>query len=159
MLMSVCIKAPRAQVWEVLADVENISLWSNAVVSAKTEEIKTGIGTKRACTLSNNTTIYEEWTEWRENESYTYQGFDLPMMKSAQNTWSVKALNAEETLLTTRAELVLKGGRWGRCLEPLLRIAFKKMGQQSLAAFKYLVEEKKPYSGAHSMLPKPSSLC
>lgn len=159
MVMSVCINASKAQVWKVLADVENISLWSSAVVSAKTEDIKTGVGTRRTCELSNNSTFFEEWTEWVENEFYTYQGFELPLMKTAQNTWSVKALNAEETLLTTHAEVVLKGGFLGRCLEPLMRLAFTIMGRQSLAAFKYFVEEKKPFSGPHRMLPKPLAAC
>ncbi|MEP2426106.1 MAG: hypothetical protein ABJH99_08825, partial [Tateyamaria sp.] len=44
--------------------------------------------------------------------------------------------------MTTQADVVLKGGRLGRLLEPLLRLASRKMGSQSLAAFKYLVEEK-----------------
>ena len=32
---SICIEASKFRVWEVLSDIENISLWSNAVISAK----------------------------------------------------------------------------------------------------------------------------
>ncbi|MEP2426107.1 MAG: SRPBCC family protein [Paracoccaceae bacterium] len=88
--MSVCIRAPKSQVWKVLADVENIPLWSSAVVSAKADDKKPGIGTKRTCRLSNQSAIFEEWTDWNENESYTYRGFNLTLIESAQNTWSVK---------------------------------------------------------------------
>ena len=157
--MSVCIKAPKNQVWDVLADIENIPLWSNAVISAETGETKTGAGATRTCKLTNQSTIFEKWTDWKENESYTYQGFDLPMVKSAQNTWSVQTVGTEETLLTTHADVVLKGGLLGRCLEPLVRLASKRMGNQALAAFKYLVEEGKPFAGKHNLLPKPMSVC
>ncbi len=159
MALTVCINASKSKVWDVLSDVENIPLWSSAVRSAKTDSLKRGVGTVRTCELQNNTTIFEKWIDWRENESYTYQGFNLPLVKFAQNTWSVEALDENMTLLKTNAEIVLKGGLFGKCLEPLVRLMSARLGHQSLAALKYLVEENKPFDGPHSSLPKPSGIC
>ena len=159
MTSSICINAPITKVWDMLSDVENIPLWSSAVTSAKASFVKGGVGTTRTCVLKNKTTIFEEWIDWRENESYTYQGFNLPLVKSVQNKWSVEALGQQMTLLTTTAEVEMKGGLFGRCLEPLVHIVSAKMGRQALAAFKYLVEENIPFEGNHASLPRPSIIC
>ncbi len=159
MKYSACIDASPETTWVFLTDLENISSWSEAVLSSECKgERKRGIGAERTCRLSKNTVITECWTSWEEGESYTYEGFDLPLVKSAQNTWSVKAENGK-TLLTTESEIVLKGGIFGRLLEPLMLLISKKMGSDSLSAFKYLVENGKPYQGKHSSLPRVSATC
>jgi carbon monoxide dehydrogenase subunit G len=156
---SICIEAPKEQVWDVLSDIENISLWSDAVTSAKADSDARAVGVTRTCQLKNNTTIFERWIDWREGESYTYQGFNLPLVKTAQNKWSVDALSEGTTLLTTVADVELKGGRFGRFLEPLVRLMSAKMGNQALASFKYLVEQGKPFDSQHASLPRPSAIC
>jgi len=62
-------------------------------------------------------------------------------------------------LLTTESEVLLKGGILGKLLEPVMLILSKKMGSDSLSAFKYLVEQGKPYDGKHSSLPRVTSFC
>lgn len=156
---SICIQAPKDRVWDVLSDIENISLWSGAVTSAKADSDTRAVGVTRTCQLKNDTTIFERWIEWDEGESYTYQGFNLPLVKAAQNKWSVEALSEDTTLLTTVADVELKGGLWGRLFEPLARLVSSRMGDQALAAFKYLVEQGKPFDGKHASLPKPSIIC
>ncbi len=154
-----CIDANPEATWACLSDLENISLWSEAVLSSKCEgERKTGIGAERTCHIGKNTVITERWVAWNEGESYTYEGFNLPLVKSAKNTWSVKAENGQ-SLLTTESEVVLKGGIFGRILEPLMLLISNKMGADALAAFKYLVENGKPYQGKHSSLPRVSVTC
>ena len=61
----------------------------------------------------------------------------------------LKAKNGK-TLLTTESEVVLKGGIFGKILEPLMLLISKKMGSDALSAFKYLVENGQPYEGKHS---------
>jgi hypothetical protein len=154
-----CIEASPKTTWKVLSDLENLSMWSEPVISSKyIGDIKQGVGAQRICHLSNNVTITEKWTDWVEGETYTYEGFNLPLVKSAKNKWSVKAVNGK-TLLSTEAEVVLKGGIFGRLLEPLMLIISKKMGADALSAFKYLVENGKPFEGKHSQLPRVSAIC
>jgi hypothetical protein len=44
----------------------------------------------------------------------------------------------------------------GRLLEPILLLASEQMGRKTLASFKYLVENGKPYEGdAKNLLPVP----
>ena len=115
-----CIEASPEKTWSVLADLENLSQWSEPVLSSKyLGELKRGVGAQRVCKLSNNITITEKWTDWEEGVAYTYEGFNLPLVKSAKNTWSVKEENGK-TLLSTEAEVVLKGGILGRLLEPIM---------------------------------------
>jgi hypothetical protein len=63
------------------------------------------------------------------------------------------------SLLTTEAELELKGGILGRLVEPAMALVFDRMGSNSLAAFKYLVENGHPYQGRHSKLPRAPAVC
>jgi hypothetical protein len=156
---SACIDASPETTWTFLTDLENISSWSETVLSSECKgERKKGIGAERTCRISKNTVITERWVYWKEGESYTYEGFDLPLVKSAKNTWSVKAENGK-TLLKTESEVVLKGGIFGRILEPLMLLISKKMGSDALSAFKYLVENGQPYEGKHSSLPRVSAVC
>jgi len=157
--ISACIDAPPEKTWETLADLESISLWSEPVVSSRCiSRDKRGLGAERVCQLSNNVMITERWTSWIEGESYTYEGFNLPLVKSARNTWSLKPDNGK-TLLKTYSEIVLKGGPAGRLLEPLMWVISARIGANSLAAFKYLVENGEPYKGKHSYLPRVPSSC
>ncbi len=156
---SACINASPETTWKFLADLENISSWSEAVLSSECKgERKKGIGAERTCRIGKGTVITERWISWREGESYTYEGFDLPLVKSAKNTWTVETANGK-TLLTTESEVVLKGGIFGRVLEPIMLFISKKMGSDALAAFKFLVENGRPYQGKHSSLPRVSATC
>ena len=64
----------------------------------------------------------------------------------------------DRTLLTSEAEVVLKGGRAGRLLEPLLRLQFSRMGSRTLAAFN-LVEHGEPSILTHAKLPRAPAAC
>jgi hypothetical protein len=82
----------------------------------------------------------------------------VPLMKRATNTWSVYP-RGDKTLLTSRAELVLKGGIFGQFIEPVMMLMMRRMAPDSLAAFKYLVENGRPYAGKHSELPRAPISC
>ncbi len=154
-----CIEASPEKVWKFLSDIENMPLWSESVLSAKcTGELKRGVGAERTCNLKNNITIVERWVSWNEGSSFTYEGFNLPLVKSAKNTWSLISENGK-TLLITESEVVLKGGIFGRLLEPLMRFIATKIGSDALAAFKYLVENEQPFEGKHSLLPRVPIAC
>jgi hypothetical protein len=80
-------------------------------------------------------------------------------VKRATNVWSVHPEGANQSLFKTEAEVELKGGLFGRLLEPVMALAFRRMGSNSLAAFKYLVETGRPYTGRHSDLPRAAATC
>ena len=154
-----CIDAPAAVVWEALARIEDIKLWSEAVRDSRCEgELSRGVGAERTCDLAGGITITERWLAWDDGRSFTYEGVGLPMIKRARNTWTVKP-EGERTLLVSNAEVVLKGGRIGRLLEPLFRLQFARMGPRTLAAFRHLVEEGESPRMRHSKLPLPATTC
>src|SRR5690242_20156963 len=105
---SVCIEAPAEAVWAQLAKLENIQLWSEAVVHARsTGTVSQGVGAERVCELVGNRTITEHWVAWDEGRSFTYEGFGIPLVQSAINRWSVIP-QGSRALLTSEAEVTLK---------------------------------------------------
>lgn len=156
---SVCIEAPVGVVWERLAELEDIQLWSEAVLAARCDGAAShGVGAERICDLRGGITIHERWLTWDEGHSFTYEGIGIPLVKHARNTWTVEA-EGERTLLTSTAEVVLKGEHVGRLLEPLLTIQLRRVGSRTLAAFKYLVEHGEPPPVRHSKLPQVATAC
>ncbi len=154
-----CIEAPKDKVWEVLSDIANIHMWVAPIASAKCVGAQTtGVGTVRVCELGANIQVKEDFTEWHEGYSFTYQACNAPMIKFAKNSWSIQAVNGK-TLLTSEAEVTLKGGMFGKLLLPFMYLWSKKLGADSLAAFKYLVEEGHAYTGKASRLPRVISVC
>lgn len=154
-----CINAPVEDTWAVLSDLEKISDWSEPIITSLCSgQVKRGVGAERVCHLKRHVTVTERVIEWQEGESFTYEAFDIPLIKSAKNTWSVSAVKGK-TLLTTESEIIIKGGILGSILEPIMSVMFKKMGADTLAAFQYLVENGSPYTGKHALLPKASMAC
>ena len=110
LISAVCVEAPVDVVWEHLAKLEDIQLWSEAVLEARCEGAVTrGVGAERTCDLRGGITIRERWLHWDEGRSFTYEGLGIPLVARAENTWSVHA-EGEQTLLTSQAEVQLKGG-------------------------------------------------
>jgi hypothetical protein len=156
---SVCIDAPAPLVWAVLARIEDIKLWSEAVRDSRCEgPVLRGVGAERTCDLAGGITITERWLAWDEGRSFTYEGRGLPLVATARNQWTVQP-EGDQTLLTSHAEVVLKCGRLGRLLEPVLRLQFARMGPRTLAAFKHVVEHGEPPRVRHAKLPRIPASC
>ena len=156
---SVCIEASADRVWARLAALEDIALWSEPVLRARCEgPLSQGVGAERTCELVGHRTIRERWVAWEEGRSFTYEGFGIPLMTRATNRWSVLP-QGDKALLTSEAELEIKGGLLGRLFEPVMAPLMRRMGPTALAAFKYLVEHGQPYGGKASTLPKAPALC
>lgn len=156
---SVCIEAPAEVVWARLAKLEDIQLWSESVLQARCEgALSQGVGAERTCDLTGNITIKERWVAWDEGHSFRYEGFGIPLMKRAANLWSVHP-RGEKSLLTSEAELEIKGGVFGRIVELVMGPVMRRMAPRALAPFKYLVENDRPYEGKASQLPRPQATC
>jgi hypothetical protein len=111
----------------------------------------------RICELSQ-ATIRETIVEWDEGRSFKYRGEGAPMMHHATNLWSLEP-QGNRTLVTSSAEVVLKGGVFGRLLEPLMKSMFRRLGARSLASLKYFVEQGHPYRGRSRDLAPAPALC
>jgi hypothetical protein len=117
-----------------------------------------GVGAERTCDLAGGITIKERLLAWQEGRSFAYEGVGIPLVERAQNEWTVHP-QGDRTLLTSGAQVILKGGLLGKLLEPLLAWQSNRMGQRALAAFKYLVEHGEPPLVKHSKLPRVSASC
>ena len=103
-------------------------------------------GSGRACRDSNlrgGITIRERWLARNEGRSFAYEGVGLPFVARARNEWTVQP-EGDQTLLVSRAEIVLKAGALGRLLEPIAAQQLRRIGPRTIAAFKYLVEHGEP---------------
>jgi hypothetical protein len=156
---SICIDAPVALVWEHMARLEEIALWSDTVRAARlVGPLPRGVGAERVCEVAGNLTVHERWLEWDEGRSFTYEAIGAPLIKRATNRWSVRP-EGKRSLLTSDAQVELKGGPWSRPLEPVAAIWIRRVGPQALAGFKYLVEHGHPYQGRPANLPPAPAGC
>jgi hypothetical protein len=103
------------------------------------------VGARRICELKQ-ATIEETIIDWIEGRSFTYEGVGAPMLRRAQNTWSVEA-KGDQSLVIYVAQAELKGGVVGLMIQPILRPLFARMGARSLASLKYFVEHGHAYQG------------
>jgi hypothetical protein len=156
---SVCIDAPAAAVWDRLARLEDIRLWSEAVIAARCDpEHSRGVGAERTCRLAGGVTIRERWLEWEEGTGFLYEGIGVPFVAKARNRWTVHPYG-DQAMLVSEAEVWLKGGALGRVATPLVSRQIGRIGTRTLAAFKYLVEHGEPPRIRHSRLPVPAPAC
>jgi Polyketide cyclase / dehydrase and lipid transport len=156
---SVCIDAPAEAVWVRLAKLEDIKLWSEAVLDARCEgALSRGVGAERTCDLHGGITIRERWLAWDEGHFFVYEGVGIPFLERARNEWTVDP-QGDQTLLTSRAEVVLRGGRLGRILEPVVAFQVGRVARRTLTAFAYLVEQGKPPAVKHAKLPRVATAC
>jgi hypothetical protein len=154
---AVCIDAPVAAVWDYLARIEDIPLWSRGIISARiVPGHERGVGAERVCQLAGGTTLTECWLAWDDGTSFSYEGHGLPGVRVARNTWTVEP-HGTQTVLRSEAHVQLKGGPLARLLDPVARRQARRMARQSLGAFKYLVETGRAPEDLSARLPAPAA--
>lgn len=155
---SVCVAAPVDRVWKYLAAIENINMWVPAIKQAWCEtDRKQGVGVVRICKL-DKFDVREEFLEWDEGKSFKYVAKGAPMIESASNRWTIEPIG-NETLITSYSEIIVKGGIFGRLLEPLIYLATRVGFPNALAPLKYYIETGKPFAGKATDLPKAPAFC
>jgi len=155
---SVCVKAPVEKVWKYLAAIENVDLWVPAIKHAHCEgENARGLGAVRICKL-DNFEVREDFVEWDEGRGFKYIAKGAPMLLSASNSWRIEPVG-DQTLISSRTEIIVKGGVFGRLLEPLIYLATRFGFPNALAPLKYYIETGKPFTGKATDLPKALSYC
>jgi uncharacterized membrane protein len=154
---TVCIDAPVAAVWDHLARIEDIPLWSRGIISARTVPgHERGMDAVRICQLVGGITLTERWLAWNEGASFSYEGHGLPGVRVARNTWTVES-HGTQTIVRSEAHVQLKGGPLARLLDPIARRQACRMGRQALGALKYLVETGQAPADLSVRLPAPAS--
>ena len=109
-----------------------------------------GGGAERHCRLVGGVDLVEPWTDWGEGHSFTYIGVGVPLLVLARNTWTVTSAG-DATLLTTTARVVIRGGVFGRLLEPVVAWQSRRGGRLALARIAHLAELGEP--AAHAWRP------
>jgi hypothetical protein len=156
---SACIEAPADDVWDRLARLEDIQLWSEAVITAECRpKTSRGVGAERACRLTGGVTIRERWLEWDEGRGFLYEGIGVPLLAKARNRWTVDPYG-NRSLIVSEAEVWLKGRLLGRLAAPLVSWQIRRFATRTLAAFKYFVEHGEPPPVRHSRLAVPAAVC
>ena len=152
---TVCIDAPAEAVWESLARIEDIPLWSRGIISARTVPgHERGVGAERICQLVGGITLTERWLAWIDGASFSYEGNGLPGVHLARNTWTVEP-HGTQTILRSEAQVQLKGRLLTRLLDPVAKRQARRMGRQAMGAFKYLVETGRAPADLSVRLPAP----
>ena len=155
---SICVNASMDKTWKYLSTIENVDLWVASINKSYCEGNKnSGIGAIRICKL-DKFDVKEEFIKWDEGKSFKYVATGAPMIKSAYNHWSIEAFG-DETLITSYSEIIVKGGLFGRLLEPLIFLATRFAFPNALAPLKYFIETGKPYAGNAKDLPKAVAFC
>jgi uncharacterized protein YndB with AHSA1/START domain len=156
--VSICIDAPAERVWRWVADLEAIPLWSPSVLTASCPQEQVGVGAERVCELRGGVVLRERWLEWDDGESFTYEGFGIPTVRRATNRW-VLTSSGHRTVLTSSARVELKGGVFGRLLEPAFRRFADRTAAQSLGPLKFLIEHDRPFDRSRDHIGPLTALC
>jgi hypothetical protein len=77
----------------------------------------------------------------------------------ASQVWAALARLEDITLLSSESQVIVKGGRLGRLLEPLLAAQIRRAAPRALAAFAYLVTHGEPPRVPHAKLPRVTPVC
>ena len=156
---SVCIEASKSETWKYLSDLEGASAWVEDLVSTKLDDPESrGEGTIRICEMKNGKKARERITDWLEGSAFTYNVIEAPMMKAATNSWAIEAVDGK-SLVTSKAVIQFKGSFLGGILGFIMQPLIYRSMQKYLAAFKYLVENGRPYEGNPKALGKIPFTC
>ena len=71
------IEAPRAKVWEIIADLGGVSVWNPVIAkSYYTSEAKEGADASRHCDFPDGGYVNERVVEWKSGEAYKMHIYD-----------------------------------------------------------------------------------
>lgn len=138
------INAPKARVWEVLANIGSVQRYHPGVAKSwYTTEQREGVGACRHCDLLPMGTVEERIVEWNEGESYTieiYEGSKTPPFNKAFAYISLR-VDGDATVVRMTMEYTMKFGPIGALMDALIvRKQFEKVAPSLLAGLKHHVE-------------------
>tara|TARA_R110002073_G_scaffold225022_13_gene385644 strand:- start:35220 stop:35681 length:462 start_codon:yes stop_codon:yes gene_type:complete len=108
-LVSIEIQKPSEQVWEVIADFNNMHTWAPSI--EKTESIspvKRGVGAVRRNTATGFGAIDQTVTEWTEGEGFTYHVAPFGPFASTLTSYRLQALSETTSECTIKLSYSLR---------------------------------------------------
>ncbi len=147
------IDAPKAQVWEVLADLGSIAKWSPGVTASHcTSEAQRGEGATRHCDIEGMggkpAYLEERAFDWREGEGFKIDVYEtnLPIKRNVV-TFSLSESD-DGTIVEASPDYELKFGPIGSLMDKLMvRRRFEAGMEGLLAGLKNDVESSSGGSG------------
>ncbi len=121
MFYEVEVNAPKAEVWKLLADFDNLS-WTRSVTSARyLNEKREGIGMARHCDLESGGHIVERITRWREGNGFTYVVDDAsdPISTESYATWNISG-DERQSKVSFEVNYKLKYGIIGNAMNVVM---------------------------------------
>ena len=141
----VWIDAPKAQVWDALADFGNISIFNPTVPNSYlTSEQKQGVGTTRHCDLNvPGSSVEERIVQWQDGKMMQieiYSGTKTPPFKTALASISVQEENGGTRVRGT-LDYTLKYGPIGWLMDAaMVKPQFGKAWGGIFAGLKHYIE-------------------
>jgi len=140
----IVVNATKEEVWEALANFQDIAEFHGGLVSSKglTEHAE-GVDCERFCSLEfggKKIEIVEKVIEWNEGENYIYEvtkAVNFPMKKFYAG-FGVKTNEKGETVLYGTTSFRLKPGM----MTGMMGGKFKKAGRDTLLGYKHYIETK-----------------
>ena len=116
------VAAPRAGVWEVLADYPNIMNWNDGVAkSFAIGEQLDGVGAQRKCELTPSGAMRETVTEWTPEEKMVIAIDEIEKMPVNEATMTFTlAERGEKTSVKMSYDYAPKGGPLGFVVSVML---------------------------------------
>ncbi len=150
---SICIKASKDKVWELLADFGNIVKFNPGLRNSySTSSQKGGLGASRHCDLLPMGSVEERITEWEDGEKMLIQIFDgkgIPPL-DFDNTKAYFTLQEEgtDTIVNMDFSYRLRYGFIGELMNNMMvKPQFKKALPGILKGLKYYAENGKKATG------------
>lgn len=151
---TITIEAPASKVWRVLAhEFGEIGRWASAIPQSHVVTAHASADGAEICGRVCSTAIrgfdaiHETFTYYDEaGMRFGYAASDgrPAWITSAENNWSVRALDLTTSLVEARAELNVRFFP-GVVLAPLLRLQMDRAGVQLFEELKYFVEHDQPH--------------
>ncbi len=126
------------------------------IIESASIEASTDVTWKVLSDIENNITTAEHWATWNDGTSFGGESFSTPLIKSVNNTWSLLSQNGK-TVLKTESRIILRGGVFGKLLEPFMRSMVNRMAAEALAGFKFLVENGHSFERKNIFLSQASA--
>lgn len=153
---SIVIDATGPEVWAVLADFGNVSVWNPSVkTSHLTSVASEGSGISRQCRLRPMGTVQERVVRWEPDrllDIEIYENEGIPGFRSARATLILEAEGTSSTRVTVEMRYVVGFGKVGAAANAMgMRRLFTRSVSQLLAGLKYHVETGRPVDGDASL--------
>lgn len=141
-VQTLTIDAPKNEVWDVLADFNNVYTWAPSVEhSAGLNDKYQQVGSGRVCSVKGFGEITEKVTEWQDQQLFAFTVEASGPLNNALSHWQLSDSANGKTKITVTLKYDVKFGVLGSLLHALvMKKQLNKTLTQILSALKTRVE-------------------